>query len=125
MARVNRVRLNGLTCLFGLLMTASACQPLDLDVGEGALEMSAEVQAGFKSYLEKQTPINFAVSVDGQSFGYKYCKLSGLCDGAGARWESIKGCESTSDGVPCKIFATGRYVVWKHPGASGWTAESQ
>lgn len=81
------------------------------DWGSGPLTMSPRTKANFDKYLDLMGPLYFAVSVDGQHSGWNYCQ-GGINCGVGSPYNAIAYCESASKGVPCKIYAQGRTVVW-------------
>ena len=90
------------------------CGLKDPYVGSGPITLSPEVEAGFERYKALNFPSRFAVSVDGAGYGYSYCP-QGNCSGNPQR-VAIDSCEQASGGVPCKLYAKGRNVVWDHAG---------
>ena len=84
----------------------------DTTTGTGPLTLSSDVQHVFNEYLKRPTPLYFAVAENGQASFYSYCNEM-QCARATSK-AVIYECEKRSDGVPCKIYASGRNVTWKH-----------
>lgn len=78
--------------------------------GEGPITLSPHTSALYKSYLQEQYPLVFTVSTDGNESTYYWCSAFG-CDLPKAK--SIRVCEQRSNGVPCKVYAVRRQIVWK------------
>ena len=83
----------------------------DTTTGTGPITLSPFAQQTFNKYLASTTPLYFAVSEDGQTPFYTYCD-DPRCARATSK-AAIYSCEKSSDGVPCKIYASGRNVIWK------------
>jgi hypothetical protein len=96
------------------------CQTSGSDVGEGYLNLGPKAQEGFDKYMSLSSPMYFAVSPSGNSYGYWYCK-SNRCDDNGPS-QALQYCQINSGGVPCKVYAKGKYVVWKNASNSRATS---
>lgn len=94
--------------LFGAL-ALSACGSNGDIVWQEPIELSPRVQAAYDAYTKLPNPSHFAVSEDGQAYGYTYCSAaSGSgCSNRGVRYRVIRNCEEHSNGVKCKIYAIG------------------
>ncbi len=98
-------------CLF---IPLSACQT-DGSVGRGPLKLAPEVQAHLDDYMEKSSPAVFVVSTDGNVGAGYYCPdVFDGCMPSNHTFRAIKDCQEVSEGVPCKIYAKGRRVVWEN-----------
>ena len=91
-----------------------SCVPIENKYGVGKINLSSAVLDGFAKYKELQDPSYFAVSEDGQRYGYSYCKKP-PCS---TDWEytqniAIYSCEKNSYGSPCRIYASGTTIVWR------------
>lgn len=97
-----------------ILATAIAltgCTALeDPTVGRGPVTLSAAADQAFADYRAKRTPRYFALSTDGQAFYYSYCD-AGRCLRQ-PKTAVIDKCQSFSDGVPCKIYASHGKIIW-------------
>ena len=101
----------GSVAVVGMLL---GCTVADPSVGEGPVTLHSHVREAFAEYQAKQTPRYFAVSIDGQAFYYSYCD-AGRCRRQ-PKTHVVRRCESHSDGVPCKIYASGGEVIWRDDG---------
>lgn len=99
---------------------AAGCKTAGGIKGDGPIRVSSNVANGFAEYKTKAKPLTFAVSVDGREYSYYYCTGT-PCTSSHATPETIADCQGRSGGVPCKVFAIGREVVWNGPvtGLSG------
>lgn len=101
-----------------LLVFLAGCQTTDNNIiGEGPITLDPHIEQGFDTYLNAtRKPTVFAVAVDGSSgYGYWYCKEP-VCTGSpGILRDAVTLCEKRSKGVPCKVFAIYRKIVWKGP----------
>lgn len=79
--------------------------------GTGPLHLTPYVAEGFARYLGEQGPHNFAVSEDGEAYFYVYCGYTACSRSLGTSY-TIGRCQQRSGGVPCRIFAMDREVVW-------------
>ena len=61
--------------------------------------------------MQLPSPVAFAISIDGASIGYTYCLTGANC--TGQHYDAISYCQSASKGVPCKLYAIGKSVVWQ------------
>lgn len=100
--------------VFLLALAASAvvaCQ--SNTIGSGPISFSPSIERHFKRYMESSDPVSYyAVAVDGRSgASFFYCPDVG-CRSSNMM-EAIYSCEETSDGVPCKIYASRKEVLWK------------
>lgn len=119
-----------LTLVFCIAITFAACQN-SADMNGPAPAFSSSVEVLFEKYKKKTNPELFIISTDGQRAVFTYCPdIADLCPpSAGAtKAKALKKCEERSGGVPCKVYAVGRRVVWKgRPAsdrASGFTSAS-
>ena len=94
-----------------LPILAAACGPIR-HAGEGPIEITPEVQAGYAEFQNASEPMFFAVSLDGAAYGYTTCSSTAPCRPAGARDGALQACELASDGEPCRIYADWRGIVW-------------
>lgn len=86
----------------------------DPDYGQGPLSLSFRVKAMFDEYSRLSNPFAFAVSIDGNYAGWTYCSQGVAGTGCQATpHAAVSYCESASRGIPCKIYAVGRNVVWQ------------
>lgn len=86
----------------------------DPDYGQGPLSLSYRVKANFDEYLRLSNPFTFAVSIDGNYSGWTYCPQGVAGTGCQATpHAAVSYCESASRGIPCKVYAVGRNVVWQ------------
>ncbi|MGI9500169.1 MAG: hypothetical protein ACR2P3_09035 [Geminicoccaceae bacterium] len=100
----------GLSIMAACMALAGCAGITDPAVGQGPIALSADAENAFVEYRTRRTPRYFAVSTDGQSFYYSYCD-AGRCLRQ-PKTRVIEKCESYSNGVPCKIYASQGNVVW-------------
>ena len=62
---------------------------------------------------KKNKPMLMTVSADGRSSHYYYCPYTS-CSTDNYVFKSIKQCEKRSNGSPCFLFASKRYIKWKN-----------
>lgn len=62
---------------------------------------------------KKNKPMLMTVSADGRSSHYYYCPYTS-CSTDNYVFKSIKKCEKRSNGSPCFLFASKRYIKWKN-----------
>ena len=77
---------------------------------------SPGVQAYFEEYMSLANPLIFVVSTDGRAVSYRYCPAHAdrcLPITGGPKSELLRNCETDSGGVPCKVYAIKRRIVWK------------
>lgn len=91
-----------------LMLALSGCVANE-SFGRGPITLSPSVSVHFEAYKKLDQPLLFAVSTDGKTGYGVYCK-GYRCENAIAY--ALAECEGRSAGVPCKIFAQGRSVVW-------------
>jgi hypothetical protein len=106
------VTIRGLGIAVVALMLAG-CVPVTNFYGQGPIKLSENVRSGFAKYEARDDPRFFAVSADGNNFGYSFCRKDGSC----RDWEvlvdiALIGCKKRSAGEPCYIYARGLRVVW-------------
>ncbi len=91
----------------------AGCQTTIQGAGSGDINFSREVDIRFQGYLANPGGEYFVVSVDGQHWGYSVCAAGryGCTEGGGT--VALRACHSTSEGVPCKIYAVGEDIVWQ------------
>lgn len=94
-----------------MLLTAG-CQLTHSGAGSGPIELSPSVQSGFKGYLADNRSTYFAVSTDGQSYGYSVCYAGPDQCTESSGTVALRECRERSRGTPCKLYAMGNYVVW-------------
>ena len=92
------------------VLVLSACQ--DGAVGSGPLTLSPKTQAAFEAYKNENGPIAFFVAIDGKAYGYRKC-ASSSCSVYDNTIQAQKLCEKHSRGLPCKIYARKRNIVWE------------
>ena len=100
-----------LTVALGLTSLTSCESARAPQYGTGPLTLSPLIQASFDKYLTEFTPAFFFVSLDGLHSYYVYCRETNCTDSISIY--GIRNCESHSGGVPCKIYAVGRKIVWQ------------
>ena len=102
-----------------LLTALCVCVPLgacqtDSNAGSGPLTLTPDIQALFIQYKKETSPVAFAVSINGRSANYRYCPDAwDACHFENSQAKAIERCQEFSGGVPCKIYAIERTVVWK------------
>ena len=102
--------------LFGVLISgceAGGGSSTSENIGSGPIRLSSDVKGQFDAYRKRSFPIYFAVSVDGKSEGHGFCNNGYTCGQFSQESYVIGSCESNSGGVPCKIYAIGKKIVWK------------
>ena len=104
---------------FVLASALAGCQTTFYEAGTTPITLSPTVVAGFEKYKQTDYPLFFAVSTNGQGYGYYTCD-SIYCD-PDFSGQAISICErqSQSGGLDCKIFAFERSIVWKGPITKG------
>ena len=96
------------------LALLTGCDTVDPYVGSGPIALGPTVRQAFTDYRAKTYPRYFAVAEDGRAFYYNYCP-----DGACPRTPKssvVAQCETFSEGVPCKIYASNGKIVWADDG---------
>jgi len=93
-----------------IMLTAAGCSNIDPSVGTGPITLGPASEKAFTDYQAKPFPRYFALSEDGSAFFYSYC--SGNQCLRSAKTQVIHQCETYSDGIPCKIYASKGKVVW-------------
>ena len=115
--------------IFSILLI---CQPSYAKWGKGELKLSKFTMENVLMYMygagntkysgddkRKNDPTIIAISEDGEHSMYYYCpaqyRAYGCMDDNTAR-KAILGCQKSSGGTPCFIFAVKRRIVWKNGG---------
>jgi len=109
--------------LFILALFLAGCQTTGSStIGSGPITLSPRIQAAFDKF-NKSHGSTFAVAIDGSSsYYYFYCSEVKCYDHVGERQLAIEGCEKSSNGVPCKIYALLDGVVWDFDGGTNSAA---
>lgn len=94
-------------------LALAACQTTGSTVGSGPIKFSPQMQHYVDQYMNSSDPVaHLAVAVDGKSgIFYFYCPDVGCRDASAI--EAIYKCEEYTNGVPCKIYANRKKVLWK------------
>lgn len=81
--------------------------------GTGPITLSPQIQAGLDRYMNSSDNVGyFAVAIDGRSsYNYVYCPDQ-RCLGMDTS-RAIRACEKYSNGVPCRIYAYRKEIVWQ------------
>lgn len=110
--------------LFLASLLIGGCQTTNRDTGAGAITLSERTMVAFEYYLSHERPTDFAVSADGTAYGYSVCNDFSCQDSYGD--VALSECRRRSKGQACRLFATGRDVVWKGPVSyrSGWLLDT-
>lgn len=104
-----------------LLLGLSACQTID-DVGTGPINLSTKVTVAFETYKALDHSGFFSVSENGKHYGMGVCPTLASCYSDG-RALSLRSCHERSGGIPCKIYASDRLIVWRGAEDEGQYAE--
>lgn len=78
--------------------------------GTGPIQLDRTATTNFEAYKKLPRPMHFALSVDGKASYGIYCADYRCGDETIA--SVLSECEARSGGVPCKIFANGKTIVW-------------
>lgn len=78
--------------------------------GSGPVSLSERVEQAFERYKNEDNPKHFAISLDGEDYGYSIC-TEFKCSPEGQR-VALESCTKRSDGKVCKLYASGRSVIW-------------
>ena len=85
-------------------------------IGTGELTLSPNIVNVWKQYikggLNRENPMVFLVTTDGNGASYWYCEYSQCAPGNSAI--EIQACERHYNGKECKIFARRRTIKWKN-----------
>lgn len=100
----------GLSILATTIALAGCAIIEDPSVGKGPVTLSPAAEQAFADYRTKRAPRYFALSTDGQAFYYSYCD-AGRCLRQ-PKTAVIDKCQSFSNGVPCKIYASHGNIIW-------------
>lgn len=96
----------------------AACQTTggSSTIGSGPITLSPQMQAYLDQYMSANGKV-FAMTIDGSTWAsYRYCPEIRCRDTVGERQKVIDHCEKGSNGVPCKIYAIRKEVVWDFDG---------
>ena len=85
----------------------------EITVGKWPITLSPIIQRDFDKYMKSERPTVFFVAIDGGSYSYSYCADIDGCLTSSATYRAMKNCQKYSNGVPCKIYAKGRKIVWE------------
>lgn len=97
-----------------VVLILTGCTVRDPTIGSGSIEMSATALEAFEDYKTKTVPRYFAVSEDGRAYYYSFCSSMRCLRLSKAN--VVYQCETYSNGVPCRIYASGLDVVWLNEG---------
>ncbi len=104
----------GVVCL-----AIAACQTTGADVetaaGSGPVRMNSSTYENCEAYTRGKPPLAFALSEDGRKSFSVTCS-DHLCNASGALKMAMDRCAS-ANGTSCRLFAKGRDIVWRNPGA--------
>ncbi len=104
-----------LACL--AIFTLTACQS---NRGQGEIRLTSSTLIGLERYMDLLNPTAFAVSTDGTTYSYYYCKEHGCRDTSASFHKAITSCESRSP-VICKLLATNKDIVWRNSNDEAYT----
>ena len=95
----------------------AGCVSVSSQYGSGPIQLSSSVKQNLDRYKSAAAPEFFAVSIDGNSYGYSTCREFGICRNFQTLIDvAIYRCQNRSKGVSYKIYARGKQVVWKYTG---------
>ncbi len=109
------------------VLAALLWHPADGQSEQQPVTVTAEVRAAYQAFQQYREPLFFAISTDGQAFGFNFCPTPRPCRRATARANAIRLCERNSGGTPCQVYADARRVLWTGPpvlGLEGDTGEA-
>ena len=99
------------------VLIAAGCQTTEDYAGSGPITLAPHIEEHFQKYLGEENGYAYAVAVDGRSgAGFVYCKENVCSQGTDRRWSAIETCEKFSKGVPCKVYAVRKEIVWNFGG---------
>ena len=78
--------------------------------GSGPVSLSKRVEQAFERYKNEDNPKHFAISLDGEDYGYSIC-TEFKCSPEGQK-VALDSCAKRSSGKVCKLYASGRSVIW-------------
>jgi hypothetical protein len=79
--------------------------------GQGPINLSPVILAGFEKYKKSAGAGAFAISDNGRTYGYSFCSNYSNCSGNEVT-VALDSCESNSRGRLCWVYAVGKQVVW-------------
>ena len=97
-----------------VVLAVAGCQTVSSNYGSGPIYLSDLVKGRLQGYLANPNGTYFAVSTDGEQYGYSGCeggRYGGCSETSGSN--AIRVCQNRSDGVPCKVYASGDKIVWQ------------
>ncbi len=97
-----------------VIFMLAGCGVSDPSVGTGPIKLGAAAEKAFGDYQDRVYPRYFAVAEDGSAYFYNYCS-AGRCLRT-PKTQIVRQCETYSQGVPCKIYASNGNVVWAEDG---------
>ncbi len=81
--------------------------------GEGPILISKRVEQGFERYKDESNPGHFAVAVNGRHYGYSACRDTKCLKGGQS--VALYSCKKSAGSIPCRIFASGKEIIWDGP----------
>lgn len=81
--------------------------------GEGRLDMTPTLWAGWQKYSNLWSPESFALNPSNGGWYATYCPDTGQCSGS-AYDRAVRECDKRTGGG-CKLFARGKQIVWRGP----------
>jgi hypothetical protein len=96
-------------------MVLAGCKASHPDAGSGPIILSPAITQHFEEYKARPGRDLYVVTVDGKRGVMWTCGSGANCTGGGQPGNALASCESTSKGVPCRVFAVGDAVVWDGP----------
>lgn len=88
----------------------AGCSVADPSVGTGPIALGSAAKEAFDDYQAHPYPRYFAIAEDGSAYYYSYC-AEGRCLRT-PKTQVVRQCETYSEGIPCKIYASNGKVVW-------------
>jgi hypothetical protein len=92
-----------------ILMTLVGCG-FESVRGSGPISLSERVEQAFERYKNEDNPKHFAISLDGEDYGFSICP-DFKCSPEGQK-VALDSCTKRSNGKVCKLYASGRSVIW-------------
>jgi hypothetical protein len=103
--------------VLALLLLCATCAR-DPDFGAGRINLSPQVKVSFEEYTARDAPLYFLVTESGVGSYYIYCDGGFNCTESAARMQAFDRCRRQNPAEDCKIYATGRSVVWQDANAA-------
>jgi hypothetical protein len=108
-SQLGAITMRTISSICALIMLTS-CGVTGTEIGSGPITLSPGVKQALEEYRSLRTPYYFAVSSDGEAFGYTYCQEV-RCRSVGDAASAVYSCERS--GKECKIYARREEVVWQ------------